>query len=111
MDKIFAKIVIACVILYAGYSYTTLHRENAVLEKDVKNLQATIGSLNETYKYALDKYKILQEENLKLHEEINNAICENKDWSSTPIPASIRDSIAGMLKSSSSSGNNGRNKD
>lgn len=111
MDKIFAKIVFVCIILYVGYSYTTLHRENAMLEKDVKNLQATIGSLNDTYKYILSRYKNLQEENLKLHEEINNALCENKEWGSTPIPVSIRDSLTGLFKPSVSSSNNGRDKD
>lgn len=101
--------VVAGIVILALIS-TNLYKNNSLLEEHNTQLEQQITVLKESYDSALKKHKELYTENLKLQEEINNAICENKDWSDTPVPNNIRSSIARMLKSSTSTSNNGRNK-
>lgn len=101
--------VVAGIVILALIS-TNLYKKNSLLEEHSTQLEQQIIVLKESYDSALKKHKELYTENLKLQEEINNAICESKDWSDTSVPNNIRSSIARMLKSSTSTSNNGRNK-
>lgn len=106
----FEKITIVAGIVILALISTNLCKENSLLENKNEQLEQQITVLKESYDSALKKHKELYTENLKLQEEINNAICESKDWSNTPVPNNIRNSITRMLKSSTITSDNGRNK-
>lgn len=101
----FEKIAVVAGIVILAVVSVNLTQDNALLKEANAELEQRVQVLTNSYEEAIEKHKALHSENLKLQEEINNAICENKDWSNTPVPASVRSSIARMLDASVSSGN------
>lgn len=106
----FEKTIVVAGIAILAFVSINLTQDNALLKEANAELEQRVTVLTNSYDEVLEKHKALYAENLKLQEEINNAICENKDWSNTPIPDAVRNSVARLLDTSNSSSNSEGNK-